>query len=388
VALQPFTILVGRNGSGKSNFLDALAFLRDAMARGVPEAVKNRGGRDVIRCHSANTQVISIDLTIAFHGHTTDSIYDVEYAIQVELPSIDGPGVRRETCQIHKPNQGVWSGFEVNHGRVKWIGSNPHPLSGTVHEFPRDQLLLSVFNSDDISELNKAFRTMVVYNFNPDAIRRLERPSPGYLLDRDGSNLASVIQTLKDQDPEQLQRAREYLSYIAEDVESFDAVRYGEYETIRFQMKPLAGKPSLEFDAASMSDGTLRALAAIIAGFQVSPQFGHPSMVGIEEPETALHPAATDTLIGALREATEHTQILLASHSPDMLENRDLSPAEVLVVRMKGGQTEIAPVGPAAREIVRRELDTFAGLQRMGHLEPDWRDLDRQAAARPKNGEQ
>src|SRR6516165_9757472 len=44
VTLEPLTILVGRNASGKSNFLDALAFLRDTMVISVPEAVKRRGG--------------------------------------------------------------------------------------------------------------------------------------------------------------------------------------------------------------------------------------------------------------------------------------------------------------------------------------------------------
>ena len=46
-----------------------------------------------------------------------------------------------------------------------------------------------------------------------------------------------------------------------------------------------------------MSDGTLRVLAAVVAGFQTVPPYGHPSVIGIEEPETALHPAAAAILV-------------------------------------------------------------------------------------------
>jgi hypothetical protein len=56
-----------------------------------------------------------------------------------------------------------------------------------------------------------------------------------------------------------------------------------------------------------LSDGTLRAFAALVAIFQTLPPFGSPSLIGIEEPETALHPAALRALLDAFDEATLHT---------------------------------------------------------------------------------
>lgn len=50
VTLEPLTVLVGRNASGKSNFLDALGFLRDILKYGVREAVKEHGGAEAILC--------------------------------------------------------------------------------------------------------------------------------------------------------------------------------------------------------------------------------------------------------------------------------------------------------------------------------------------------
>src|SRR6266542_717005 len=62
VSLQPLTIFVGRNASGKSNFLDALAFLRDALLLNVPEAIKLHGGFPAILCRSVKSTALSIEI--------------------------------------------------------------------------------------------------------------------------------------------------------------------------------------------------------------------------------------------------------------------------------------------------------------------------------------
>src|SRR5437764_5696747 len=62
VTLEPLTILVGRNASGKSNFLDALAFLRDTMLLGVMEAVQRHGGISGVLCRSGSHEAIVIEV--------------------------------------------------------------------------------------------------------------------------------------------------------------------------------------------------------------------------------------------------------------------------------------------------------------------------------------
>src|SRR5262249_527108 len=235
-------------------------------------------------------------------------------------------------------------------------------------------------------DLGDGVRSMGFLNVHPDAIRRLQKPLPGVFLERDGSNLASVIRILEEIDPDSLQRVKEYLTHIAQEVSQFEVRQYGEYETVHFHLRlEVAGKP-LEFDAASMSDGTLCALGNLMAAFQIVLPYGYPSVIGIEQPETALHPAAMRALVDALDEATQRTQVLLTTHSADLLSGRDVSPGQVLVVRNRGGQTHITPVDPARREISQKDVYSLDELQRMDKLDLDEADLKRQVQLSRQGG--
>src|SRR5438309_6690767 len=66
VTLEPLTILVGRNASGKSNFIDALTFLRDSVHLGVNEAVKRHGGADAILCRLSEERAVLIEIECGF----------------------------------------------------------------------------------------------------------------------------------------------------------------------------------------------------------------------------------------------------------------------------------------------------------------------------------
>src|SRR5262249_39044430 len=185
------------------------------------------------------------------------------------------------------------------------------------------------------------------------------------------------IEGLREIDEDGVARVGAYLREIVDDVESFDVVRLGDYETIGFELRAPPGHAPLRLNAANMSDGTLRVLASLVAAFQIQLPIG-PGLVAIEEPETSLHPAATRALVDALDEATLRSQIVLTTHSADMLDNPTIHPENVRVVEMVDGQTVIGPVDAASVEIVRKKLDTLGGLERQNQLEPDPDDLDRQ----------
>jgi predicted ATPase len=421
VRLQPLTILVGRNAAGKSNFLDALAFLRDVMKVGVVVAVnaRPRGGWQSLLCRSADTSRIEIEVETSFtcdrpvqrlrdangpsaagspeagpSPNLTGKTFTATYRLEFSIGPQTTPLISRESLEIADESKRLTGGFEVQNGIIQRWRSAPNsaaplalPQSVELLSIQRpDFPLLSVIGRQPFLELSEGLRWMAFYNFIPDEMRGLPMPTSGQLLEKHGQNLASVIEGLKELEPDSAERVRDYLRLIAEEVEDFDVAHVRDYETVRLFLRGKAGQKRLEFDAASMSDGTLRSLAALVAAFQVVLPRGYPSVVGIEEPETALHPEALQSLVAALDDATQRTQILLTTHSADLLSGRDVSPGQVLVVRNRNGQTQITPVDPASREIIRKELYSLADLQRMDKLNLDEADLKRQAQLSQQGG--
>jgi len=114
-----------------------------------------------------------------------------------------------------------------------------------------------------------------------------------------------------------------------------------------------------------MSDGTLRAFGILLALFQKSA----PAIVVIEEPETSLHPAAAAAIMEALRNASEDKQIIVSTHSPEILDMADAAEDELRVVTWQKGLTSIGAVEGAARESLRTHLASAGELLRMRILD-------------------
>jgi len=127
-----------------------------------------------------------------------------------------------------------------------------------------------------------------------------------------------------------------------------------------------------------MSDGTLRALGALVAVTQLTDGAQTVRLVGIEEPETALHPAAAGALMDALREATTHTQVLVTTHSADLLDQVDIDHDGLLVVVSADGITRIARADQTSLDVVRAHLYSAGELLRADQLAPDPKSLEEQ----------
>ncbi len=378
VTLEPLTILVGRNASGKSNFLDALAFLRDVVKFGVSEAVKRHGGSDAVLCQTQENRIVSIEISCAYLIGKSRDYYHGNYHIDIELLKYQSAKIRREELRI---NHGTWwLGYTNEDGRVNCRAANDISLDALWHV--KNRPFFDSYRDSPVPEFLDSLEAITSYNFNPVPLRLPQKPDRGVWMEKDGSNLASVIETTSELDPWMIERAGQYLSAITGSVEFAGVMPIGGFETLRFRVIGDEKTPPLEFDASSMSDGTLRAFAALVASVQMAPPHGSPSLVAIEEPETALHPAAMNALVDALDEATLRTQILLTTHSAEMLDNRTIQPKNVRVVQMIDGRTVIGPVDEASVEIVRRNLNTLGGLERENQLEADLDDQDRQQQLR------
>jgi len=140
----------------------------------------------------------------------------------------------------------------------------------------------------------------------------------------------------------------------------------GQKQTLEFR-QDVGGKHAWRFDALNMSDGTLRALGILLAVYQPQPA----SLIAIEEPESTIHPAATEILMDILMDGVERSQILLTTHSPDVLDNKRLSDDQVIAVESVRGEALITPLTKTTRDMIRERLYTPGELLRQGEIQVD-----------------
>jgi predicted ATPase len=230
--------------------------------------------------------------------------------------------------------------------------------------------LVSVAGYPEFREIYDALLGLNFYSVNPERIREVQSPDSGEVLARDGWNLASVLREISRQ-PKIKERVEEYLSKVVPGVHRADYKALGPKETIEFRQHVKGSTEPWKFFASNMSDGTLRALAILVALFQpkAKPNKGI-AFVGIEEPEIALHPAAASVLRDCLMEASQHTQVIVTSHSPELLDDDSISDSSILAVSSSEGTTIVGRMDDAGREAIRNRLYTVGELLRLDQISP------------------
>lgn len=363
ISLKPLTFLVGANGSGKSNFLDALRFITDSLNTTLENALRNRGGIKEVRRRSA--------------GHPTHFTIGVEFKLPGDVTGLytfkigsklEGRyEVQEEECKILKFMSGCDIHYRVESGKVVSTNIINPPAAS-----PDRLYLLNVSGLPEFRILYDFFSHMGFYNLNPNSIKDLQPPDAGDVLARDGSNVSSVLRQIKEHSPAIRERIEAYISKVTSGVSGVDVRSMSHKETIEFRQQIQGAKDPWKFLAANMSDGTLRALGVLVAIFQSSTDPHHRiPLVGIEEPETALHPAAAGTLRDSLREASQTKQIIVTSHSPDLLDDPLILDDSILAVTSAEGVSQIGPLDEAGRSAIREHLYTAGELLRMDQLVPD-----------------
>lgn len=362
VGLGPLTYLVGVNGSGKSNFLDALHLIRDALTGSLDNALNERGGLSEVRRHSSGHPThfgVRLEFTLpnSQQGH---------YAFNVGALKDRGYEVQTEECVIGGIGKGPF--YRIDRGKLRDSSESTFP------SVTSDRLaLVAASGLTAFRPVFDALTAMGFYNLNPKLMRELQKPQEGRLLKPAGENIASVVGHLERVAPDRLAIIQEYLQTVVPMVHGVERKQVGPAETLEFR-QDMAGSKHRHFLAQNMSDGTLRALGVLVALFQGNRDYS-PMLVGIEEPETALHPAASAALREALTRASGQTQVIVTSHSPDLLDDQGLGPEAFLAVISEGGETRIAPLDEASRETMRQQLFSAGELLRLNQLAPDRDEL-------------
>ncbi|MBX3388047.1 MAG: AAA family ATPase [Phycisphaeraceae bacterium] len=377
IEFAPLTILVGRNGVGKSNILDSLRFTTDAVNTTLEFAIRERGGIDQVRRKSLGGRPTHPGVALRLRT----SLGEAEYSFRIAAVKGLAFRVDKESCRMIEPDGAIRHEFEIDNGEVrKWTLRSAAPAVS-----PDRLFLVAASGQPEFRPVWDVLRRMTFHNLNPEAMKLPTRPEPGELLAHDGRNLASVIKQLKASNGGRLDRVLQFMRAIGVPITKIDHKQAGTLETIEVsqEMTVPEGLRNSNFDAISLSDGTIRALGILVSLVSAgASKSAGPTLIGIEEPETALHPAAAGALMEALSEGSESTQIIVTCHSPDLLDHESVSHDMIRPVLLDNGRTVVGRLSPHKAELLGKHLSTAGELLRIDQLEPDPADLKRQEEAR------
>jgi hypothetical protein len=168
--------------------------------------------------------------------------------------------------------------------------------------------------------------------------------------------------------PDVTARIRGYLCSFNPEFDNVTITETDNYRWLAFT--PAANPTGWRLNSSDVSDGTLRAIGILLAIFQAAVVTPPLSLVGLEEPENNLHPAAAGVLLDALLEASQQVPIIASTHSADLLDRKDLPDNGLLAVALQDGETIIGPVDESSKSILRNRLYTAGELLRNNQLSP------------------
>lgn len=351
LTLGPLTALVGPNGAGKSNIGDALRFLSECLREGLDAAVSRRGGIGSISRWSSGRP---FDLGLAAIVSNNQGTGFWRFILSQE--SGGSFYVKGEIAAWRPVDSEQEHRFEVAEGEWK---QGPESLAPALE---RTALALPLVAGDSrFHELAAELKNLAIYQIFPDRLREPQKPNPARPMLEHGENWASLLKTMEASHWKSDLLAA--LSRIVGDIDDIKVSQLGGYQAVSFRHGE-AGRRERWFDAAQESDGTLRCAGILTALLQSPPL----TLIGIEEPELTIHPGAIPVLYDFFRQASQTSQVLLTTHSPELLDLLDVE--EVRVVERKDGVTRIAPLAEEQRDAVKRSLLTPGELMRAEGLRP------------------
>jgi predicted ATPase len=327
VALTRRVFIVGPNAAGKSNLLDSVRFLRDLVevGGGLQAAIRARGGVSAIRALSARRQP---DVEISVRLGTTDEPERWEYALSFTQRAGRAPVVQREVVS--------------RAGQVL--------LARPLEEDRLDEARLGQTHLEQVN-VNREFREIVEFfqgirylHIVPQLIRDPERyvgrPNDPY-----GGDFLEQIGRV----PKRTRQARlnQIVRALGVAVPQLDTLKLEQDGKGRWHLqgKYVHWRPQGAWQSeAQFSDGTLR-----LAGLLWSLLDGHGPLL-LEEPELSLHPGVVryiPQLIARTQRKTRR-QILISTHSPDLLRDEGIGLDEVLLLEPQPEGTAVRPAGAIA----------------------------------------
>ena len=293
--------------------------LANVAYRGAKKPLSTIGFRLVLRNLGDNVERANYDLLLR----------GLDYGVEVE----------QEYCEV-KTRDGTTTSFErkasADHDRgFAWEGDTGKPNLGP------STLALPLIGDSHFAPVFDFLSNMRAYSIDPAVLRSNHERYGNRELYEDGSDTARMLQRIKKDSPDDWEEICELLSAAVPRVVGVQARKHRGELTLEFLQKMPDGK--VRFDATDMSEGTLRLLGILVAAYRRPA----PSVMVIEEPEASIHPGALGVVLDVLHGATRSSQVVVTTHSPDVLDAKWIKDHHLRLVSWEDGATRIDRVAPS-----------------------------------------
>lgn len=314
--LNPINIVIGSNGSGKSNFIGVFSFLHSIREGRLQDYILKAGGANKV-LHFGSKITDSLYIKIAFENETN------QYSIELQPTDNDELVPTNETAYYWNKAAGYDRPYNTSLFQEGKEAGISQKSSSQTSEYVKNHLgKWRVYHFHDTSSSSPMKLTMDI--------------NENRFLKADGSNLASFLYYLQERHETSYRMITNTISLVAPFFEDFIlAPQKLNPEKIRLEWRH-KGSDNY-FDASSFSDGTLRFIALTTLFLQ--PEAYRPSVILVDEPELGLHPYAIEILASLIRQASKTTQVIITTQSPLLLDN--FEPEDVLVANRVDGGTEL-----------------------------------------------
>ncbi len=352
--LGPFHVLVGPNASGKSTFLDVVAFLGRFVSDGLEAAINERtqNFQDLVWSRRGHGFELAIEVLIPEKRRPllrNKNFDTVRYELSLGLDLISGtivinsergllkqsnsesrweqralfpmcptppdtilmtqrpPGMETIFSKVPGGNDNYYSEVYSKKGKGWMPAFKLGPRKSTLGNLPEDETRFPVATWLK-NLLSQGVQKLVL---NSELIRKASPPGQIRGFKTDGSNLPWVIDRLIKQDPNGF---NEWVTHLRTALPDIQGIRTIEREDDKHRYIVIEYYDQIEVPSWVASDGTLRLLALTLIAYL-------PDLTGvflIEEPENGIHPLAVETMFQSLSSVYD-AQILMASHSPIIL---------------------------------------------------------------------
>lgn len=379
--LTPFTVVIGKNGVGKSTLFDAFGFVADCLATDVETAcdMKQRGGFERLRS-LGTTEPISFEI----YYREAPLERPITYELSIDLDGSGRPFVESEALRQRRKGQKhgrPYHFLRLHHGKgAVWAGEEAVELEHEEEDRGQEPVELTDLRELAIGTLGtlkehpriKRFRDFLkgwyLSYFYPDAARGLPAAGPQRHLNIHGDNMGNVVQFMER---EYEDRFKQILARIAQKIPGVSKIATEVTPDKRVLLKFNDGAFKDPFYAQQMSDGTLKVFAYLLMLEDPDP----PPFICIEEPENGLYHKLLDTLAQEFRvHATgkkNAPQLFVTTHQPYFVDA--LTPKEVwILTKGKDGFSRIqrASTIPGVEPLVEQGLP-LGGLWYSDYLDAE-----------------